>query len=249
MSKYIAILIEGDNENSLGGACSRDIWHITNKLINDLNVERNNIFTFFHSLGSDKYVEKLTSMGIMNITYNSLENIRKCYDFVVEQSKLSHVIVFFHYSGHGYQVMDHNGDEIDGMDEIFVGHQMTDDYVWEHLVSKLSESTHIFALVDACHAGSGMDMPYLWRNGKWVLHKKKNVDAKCHGFSLSACNDVQCASQDIGETTGFSGSLTAGVCDSGRLSEFIYDPIKLYNILIPRLQKLHQTVELYCVKI
>lgn len=34
-SKFIAILIDGDIENSLGGACSRDIWNISKKLLND----------------------------------------------------------------------------------------------------------------------------------------------------------------------------------------------------------------------
>ena len=32
MVKYIALLIEGDNENSLGGACARDVWNISKKI-------------------------------------------------------------------------------------------------------------------------------------------------------------------------------------------------------------------------
>lgn len=248
MPRYLAILIEGDNENTLGGACSRDIWNLSQKIINELNIDKKDIYTFFHSLATDHYIKKIEQLGIPNITYNSIDNIKECFDKIIEISKVTSTVIFFHYSGHGYQTIDQDGDEIDGYDEIFLGHTMRDDYIWDQFVSKLPETTHIFALIDACHAGSGMDMPYVWRDGKWILSKKKKIMANCRGYSLSACNDGQCASQDIGHTTGFAGSLTAGVCDSGKLMDFIYDPFKLYAMLQPRLKKLNQTVELYTVK-
>lgn len=240
MVKYIAILIEGDNENSLGGACARDVWNISKKIINELPIGFNDIHLFFHDL-NDKIISRIKQLGINNIKNNSLQNIKDCFDKIISMKEK--IILIFHYSGHGYQTRDTDGDEIDGQDEVFLGHQMTDDYIWNNLISKLPETTHIFASIDACHSGSGMDFPYLWKDGKWNLVGKKF--AKCSGFSISACNDSQLASQDVGETTGFSGSLTAGICDSGNYSKFIDNPFILYDQLVQRLKKLNQNVELY----
>lgn len=243
--KYIAILIEGDNENTLGGACSRDIWHIVLKIINELKMDKKDIFTFFHNPDGDPYVKKLRQNGLQNISQNSLSNIQNCFYYV---SSMENTIIIYHYSGHGFEVADTNGDEIDGRDEAFLSRSLTDDFIWNELVSKLPASSHIFSTIDACHSGSGMDLPYIWKDGNWKIDKKKNLVAKCTGFSISACNDSECAQQDIGETTGFSGSLTAGICDCGRYDEMIFDPMKIYQILVPRLKKLGQTVELYKVK-
>lgn len=241
---YIAILIDGDNENTLGGACSRDIWNMIIKMMRELNIERQNIHTFFNN-PTDRYTTKLRNFGITNIEHNSLQNIKKCFDGVVEQAKQAEATVFFHYSGHGYQVADNNGDEVDGMDEIFLGHQMRDDYIWDNLVAKLPSNAKLIGTMDACHSGSGMDLPYQWNGSQWILAKKNNIKADCVAYSFSACNDGQCASQDIGETTGFAGSLTAGVCDLLNLLELVNQPTEVYKKLSERLQKLGQIVELY----
>lgn len=246
--KYVAILIEGDNENSLGGACQRDIWNMSNKLVRDLPIDVKYIYTFFHNL-DDSYVSKIKRSGIVNNSLNSLENVRKCFENIVEWSKKEQLVIYFHYSGHGYQTHDDNGDEVDGMDEIFMGHTMKDDFIWNELVVKLSKQTHIFLTIDACHSGSGADLPYIWNDSKskWILSKKKNVRAECSGFSLSACNDSQLSQQDVGETIGFSGSLTAGICDLGNFLQFIFEPLNLYHKLVPRLLMLRQSIDLYSV--
>lgn len=248
MIRHFAILIDGDNENTLGYACSRDILNISKKLIQDVSIDKKDIFTFFHNMQRDVYVKQLSKIGITNFYENSLDNIKKCFDYVVSMSQHEHVIIFLHYSGHGYQIRDNDGDEIDGCDEIFLGHTMKDDYIWENLITRLSKETHIFLSIDACHAGSGADLPYVWKNNEWKLSKNKNIIAQCSGYSISACNDSQCSQQDVGETTGFSGSLTAGLCDSCHFNELIHNPIKYFNELSKRLGKLNQTVELYSIQ-
>lgn len=250
MTKYIAILIDGDNECSLGGGCSRDLWNITRKLINDLPIDKTDIHSFFHNRNNDIYAARMFQMGISNINDNALNTIKICFDKVIEQSKITkdETVIFFHYSGHGYQVPDNTGDEISGMDDIFLGHTMRDDFIWDNFITKLPETAYVIGFMDACHSGTGMDMPYEWKNEQWVLAKKNNIEAKCKGFSLSACSDSQCASQDIGETTGFAGSLTAGICDCCKLSDIIHNPFVLYNKLVPRLRMLGQTVILESVK-
>ena len=70
--------------------------------------------------------------------------------------------VFFYYSGHGYHVPDHNGDEEDGQDEILApfgvnilqeNSYITDDQIGA-LIRELRCSRAIIVL-DSCHSGTG----------------------------------------------------------------------------------------------
>jgi hypothetical protein len=66
----------------------------------------------------------------------------------------------FHYSGHGSQVRDRNGDELDDqLDEILCPHDLdwddplTDD-VLAALFKQLPEGVHLTMLCDSCHSGT-----------------------------------------------------------------------------------------------
>lgn len=82
-------------------------------------------------------------------------------------------IAVFHFSGHGQQVMDDNGDELDGFDEALVPYDSPQDfqpgrYEGERLLRddelngllielrrKLGKNGQVLALLDACHSGTG----------------------------------------------------------------------------------------------
>jgi len=69
-------------------------------------------------------------------------------------------LVYFHYSGHGSQVEDLNGDEEDGLDETLVPHDgrttgvadITDDEL-DALLDRL-RSTEVIVVLDSCHSGT-----------------------------------------------------------------------------------------------
>ncbi len=83
-------------------------------------------------------------------------------------------IVYFHFSGHGQQVKDNNGDEIDGYDEALVPfdspkHYQTGIYEGENLIrdddlnvfftqirTKIGISGQLIISLDACHSGTGV---------------------------------------------------------------------------------------------
>ena len=78
--------------------------------------------------------------------------------------------LFMHYSGHGSQVDDLNGDEKSGMDQTLVpldfkkfsgkdGH-IVDDDIHKNLVAQLPEDCKLFCLFDCCHSGTILDLPY-----------------------------------------------------------------------------------------
>jgi hypothetical protein len=72
----------------------------------------------------------------------------------------------FHYSGHGGQQRDHGGEEADGMNETllpldheYAGH-ITDDDLNRILVNPLPPGVKLHAIIDACHSGSVLDLPF-----------------------------------------------------------------------------------------
>jgi len=69
---------------------------------------------------------------------------------------------FFHYSGHGGQTKDLNGDEADGYDEVIypvdfkrAGH-IVDDYMHDIMVKPLPHGCRLTAIFDSCHSGSAL---------------------------------------------------------------------------------------------
>jgi len=74
--------------------------------------------------------------------------------------------LFFQFSGHGSQVKDWSGDEVDGYDETILpldhkkSGQIVDDEMHNIMVKPLPAGVRLTALVDACHSGTGLDLPY-----------------------------------------------------------------------------------------
>ncbi|KAG9102450.1 Ca(2+)-dependent cysteine protease [Ceratobasidium sp. UAMH 11750] len=76
--------------------------------------------------------------------------------------------LFFHYSGHGGQTKDRDGDEADGQDEVIYpvdfeqnGH-IVDDDMHAIMVQPLPAGCRLTAIFDSCHSGSALDLPYIY---------------------------------------------------------------------------------------
>jgi hypothetical protein len=81
--------------------------------------------------------------------------------WLVDGSQPGDVLVF-HYSGHGSQVRDRHGDELDdGLDEIICpydldwDHPFTDDDMYE-IVRKIAPGAVLTVILDCCHSGTGL---------------------------------------------------------------------------------------------
>ena len=83
--------------------------------------------------------------------------------------------LFLSYSGHGAQVPDKNGDEDDGYDETLVpvdfksAGQIVDDEIFATLVAPLPAGVRLTAVMDCCHSGTVLDLPYAFVAGKKTL--------------------------------------------------------------------------------
>ncbi|KAJ3740527.1 peptidase C14 [Lentinula detonsa] len=93
----------------------------------------------------------------------------------------THDSLLFHYSGHGGQRTDRDGDEIDYNDECIypvdsipvtdasdeqiqaTRHKvLIDDELHLHLVSPLPVGARLTAIFDSCHSGSVLDLPFMY---------------------------------------------------------------------------------------
>ena len=74
--------------------------------------------------------------------------------------------LFFHFSGHGGQTEDLDGDEEDGYDETIYpvdfkqAGMITDDEMHFLMVKPLPPGCRLTAIFDCCHSGSALDLPY-----------------------------------------------------------------------------------------
>ncbi|KAI1609183.1 metacaspase casa [Exophiala viscosa] len=94
-------------------------------------------------------------------------NILRAMHWLVKDAKPNDSL-FFHYSGHGGQTPDLDGDEEDGYDEVIypvdfrtAGH-IVDDEMHRIMVQSLPPGVRLTAIFDSCHSGSALDLPYIY---------------------------------------------------------------------------------------
>ncbi|THU45532.1 hypothetical protein C4D60_Mb02t18920 [Musa balbisiana] len=100
-------------------------------------------------------------------------NIRMALYWLVQGCQPGDSLVF-HYSGHGSQQRSYHSDEVDGYDETlcpldFESQGMiVDDEINATIVRPLPHGVKLHAIIDACHSGTVLDLPFLCRmNRKW----------------------------------------------------------------------------------
>ncbi|SCU85057.1 LAMI_0C09978g1_1 [Lachancea mirantina] len=94
-------------------------------------------------------------------------NIIRAMQWLVRDAQPNDAL-FLHYSGHGGQTKDLDGDEEDGMDDVIYpvdfeaqGH-IVDDEMHDIMVKPLPPGVRLTALFDSCHSGTVLDLPYTY---------------------------------------------------------------------------------------
>jgi len=131
--------------------------------------------------------------------------------------------LFLSFSGHGTRVRDADGDEADGWDEALVPSDadaegcLPDDELNQRLVGTLPRGARLHAVVDACHSGSALDLPFTARldasgaTVRWVAAPAGPV-ARFRGTAggvavqFGACQDHQTAA----DTRELAGGVPTG---------------------------------------
>ncbi|XP_021744823.1 metacaspase-1-like [Chenopodium quinoa] len=133
------------------------------------------------------------------------QNIRMAMAWLVAGCRAGDSLVF-HFSGHGSQQRNYNGDEVDVYDETlcpldFVTKGMiVDDEINDTIVKPLPPGAKLHAIIDACHSGTMLDLPFLCRmngSGQYVWEDHRPRSGRWKGtsggevFSFSGCDDDQ----------------------------------------------------------
>lgn len=112
----------------------------------------------------------------------------------------------FHYSGHGSRQRNYNGDEVDGYDETLcpldfeTQGMIVDDEINATIVRPLPHGVKLHAIVDACHSGTVLDLPFLCRMKGYnfpssILDKSFFLPMFFLSLSLSASLPTLCMTQ------------------------------------------------------
>eukprot|EP00977_Amphora_coffeiformis_P013054 scaffold3341_cov171-Amphora_coffeaeformis.AAC.2 len=89
-------------------------------------------------------------------------------------------VVFVSFSGHGGRVVDTSGDEEDGYDESIIpvdfreNGQIIDDDLLDLFVKRLKGGVFCVVVMDCCHSGTVMDLPYAFSANRKKMAIERN---------------------------------------------------------------------------
>lgn len=195
-------LVIGINYTGIQGAelngCINDTERISKFLKDRCNYADDNI-----DLITDNTLLKPTKQNIINAIKKFVQKIK---DNNVREA-------WFSYSGHGSYLNNNSvGDEQDNQDEALVpldysnSGLIRDDVLYDLMVKMIPTECNLFAIVDACHSGTSLDLPYVYRidNG---LQKHRNEENLANILKISGCRDTQ-TSADAYINGKYQGALT-----------------------------------------
>jgi hypothetical protein len=96
-------------------------------------------------------------------------------------------------TGHGGRLPDQNGDEEDGWDSTLIpvdfvdNGQIRDDDIFDKFVKPMKGGVAVTCLMDACHSGSVLDLPYTFTSERDL--ESPTLEANVH--LISGCTDTQ----------------------------------------------------------
>jgi hypothetical protein len=177
------------NKNALLIGCNyNNSAYQLNGCINDVN----NIKSMIKNVGFNN----------INILTDDTETKPNKSNILTELTKLlsnsnNNDLLFFSYSGHGSQLVDRNGDETDGRDEVMVPldfNVITDDELKKIIQTYLKPNVTLFALFDCCNSGTILDLKYQYLdslNYDNYTENNKATDTPGNVIMISGCTDKQ----------------------------------------------------------
>lgn len=154
--------------------------------------------------------ERITNAGFKNINVLTDLTTKKATRLnILEEFKNLLVnsqagdLLFFLYSGHGSYILDRNGDERDGYDEVIISCELQpvlDDELKALIQTHLKPGVTLFAMFDACFSGSLLDLKYQYMdslNYEKYTENSKQLDTPGNVFMISGCTDNQTSSDAV----------------------------------------------------
>lgn len=187
---FIGINYFGQDAELAG--CINDTKNLSTFLLENYNYKREDMII----LTDDQHDPRLVP---------TKANIIRAMQWLVRDAQPNDSL-FLHYSGHGGQAEDLDGDEEDGSDEVIypvdfkqAGH-LVDDEIHSIVIGPLVAGVRLTAIFDSCHSGSILDLPYIYST-KGVL-KEPNLAAEAGQGLLRAISAYA-----SGDTGGVANAL------------------------------------------
>lgn len=149
----IGINYEGHSPGQLSG-CHNDVKNMVEYIKDCHGFDPSNITVLLDAEG---------------YTYPTRDNMLQAYKDLVASAEPGDAL-FCHYSGHGAMIHDDDrSEEADNKDETLVpldyqqAGMIRDDDLYDVLVKPLPDDVHLICVMDCCHSGTVLDLPYIFK--------------------------------------------------------------------------------------
>ncbi len=195
------------SENELGG-CVNDSYNLYLETLKNCGFKRENVL--FLTDSKDKFPELITYPATKNNILRSfswlLSDISSSFfqpnaNRKTQRSAATGNSYFFAYSGHGglkdssTETQEIGSDCVIYPQDFQVNGSILDDEIREQLVNKIGSGDRLFALMDACHSASSMDL-------RWACTLTQGP--KGDVFGVVKCEDTP---ETLGEVVMLSGCM------------------------------------------
>jgi len=220
MKRALLVGINYYGTGSQLSGCINDVHSIANMLATVYEYQPENILII-----TDDTIQKPTQQTILK-AWEWLLSSAPANLFSMTFSSYNYPLaagsqLVFHYSGHGTQVYDRSGDEVDRQDEAIcpldyeVNGMIIDDVIRSKLIDRVPKDCKLFSIMDCCNSGSNFDLLYniipspisLISNGYSVRKSGKYKETAADICMISGCKDFQ-TSADTSVNGVACGALT-----------------------------------------
>lgn len=172
--------------------------------------------------------ERLTQSGFSITTLTDTENPTRNNILNEFTNMLKNAspgdLLFFLYSGHGSYVLDKQGDEKDGYDEVLVSSDfkgILDDELKAIITQYLKKDVTLFGMFDSCFSGTILDLKYQFLDSenydKYTEHST-NLTTVGNVYMISGCTEHQ-TSADAYINNKYQGAMTWSLLESLKLPQ------------------------------
>jgi hypothetical protein len=211
--------------------CVNDVVNMRNMLIDAYGYDSENIKVL-----RDDAVDAVFKPTASNIV-NSLASI------IAQSASLKEI--WIHYSGHGSQIRDTNGDETDRLDEVIVPSDytrvgfITDDMIFDIIKQCKCPTVLIF---DSCNSGTMCDLMWNFnvdpRNNVRSVRTNNKAINNPNIYCFSGCRDEQTSADVYNTTTQQScGALTNSIMECLRWNKHNVDVKKLLSDVVSSMKQ------------
>jgi hypothetical protein len=193
------------------------------ELMGCVNDSYNLVNSVYMNIGDriGKVVQMTDNLPKAAADYPTRANIEKALTNAVQDGKFKKII--FHYSGHGGQVSDTSGDELDKLDETLVpvdyalAGMIPDDWLYDNVINKLPLGVQFLGLIDACHSGTAIDLRHLVTgvDGDNLTYElaHENASGTADAMMISGCKDSELSADVWDAKYGPCGAMTSAFLD------------------------------------